>query len=195
MLQGQQHSQWEYCLMGISCIYYSRERNNENWAKLCLQSMETQTPATLPSREKKKILVVEFPRVEDTALQFRELSLKVWEQRPSFVYFQGQHQDNRALLPVGWKAATQTTTLNIEVIQPVLQHNEMAATCCSFRYWGVLPNAEFPQNKSMITASLSFEAVSQIDHQQLSSLFSIGCKNRLHCFQKGFPVWKRCHQT
>lgn len=49
--------------------------------------METQTPATLPSSDKKEILVVKFQCVEDRAPQFR-VPPKVRELTPSFLLFE-----------------------------------------------------------------------------------------------------------
>lgn len=93
MLQCQQQSQWEYWLMGMFCVCNSRERKKTNWAKLCLQSIEMKTPATLPRREKKKSYwrqkrnpsgKISMCGRHSTAVQ-REHSPNVWEQRPSFV--------------------------------------------------------------------------------------------------------------
>lgn len=64
----------------------------------------------------------------------------------------------------------------------------MAARCCSFRFWCIFPNAEFHQNKSMITTLISFQTFPQTDHKLLSILFSIWDKIDFFCFQRGYSV-------
>lgn len=122
--------------------------------------METQTPATLPSSDKKEILVVKFQCVEDRAPQFR-VPPKVRELTPSFLLFEGQQQDNRALSAVGGKQPPSHTALDTQVTEHlnIMKWLQDAAVSVSD-----FPNTEFHQNKSMITTLLSFETFSQTDH-------------------------------